>query len=138
MGYKKKPFLPATSEMKTQRLLLGSNTMGCVQKHMYEPSVFKHCPPAHTDSSRHSLMSTGKKSNQRNLMDLILHVSCTSSPYIALDQCIHTNTRTHTHTNYSAINTSCAENPLLPTNLTPTSSQMLAPTKTVFAASTHQ
>lgn len=66
MGYEK-CFLPATSGTKTQWLLVGSKTIGCVQEQMYEPSVFTHCPPTHEVSSRHSLMSAKKKITVRGL-----------------------------------------------------------------------
>lgn len=108
----KKSFLPATSGMKTQWLLLGSNTMGCVQKHMYEPSVFKHCPPTHRVSSRHSLMSTKKPKSKQTFNGIIIK-SC-QLLFLTIDQCIHTY-----KINYLAINNSLAKNPVLPTNSTP-------------------
>lgn len=65
--------LPSDSGKKTHWLLLGSNTMGCVQKHRKEPSVFTHCPPIHSDVSRHSSMSGGQQHKDTSQRDS-LHI----------------------------------------------------------------
>lgn len=48
-------------------------TVGLIHKHMYEPSVFKHFPSTHSDSSRHSSMSTVKTGREKhhNLEDFM-------------------------------------------------------------------